>query len=206
MGISPVIGREILASFGMDPDTGCIDPRGPLVQASEEDEVIIAASILYRKGYPWDKAREIADKAFKIALNLYSVEDLTKPLPEVRRVVARLKKAGLKTAVATLDDYQRTLKVLDIIGVRDFFDCIVGKNDVKSTKPSPDMIFTICRKLHVVPEKTVMVGDSVNDMIMGKRAKVALTIGVLNGINSPDSFSSWADVTIHSLLEIEIRG
>jgi len=205
MGISSSVAREILRSFGVDPDSGSIDPRGPLVQASQEDEVIIAASILYRKGYPWDEARQIAEEAFKMAESLYTLKELTKPAPGVNPVLTRLKNAGLKIAVATIDNYHRTLEVLEIIGIRYFFDLIVSKEDVKHTKPHPEMVLTICKRLGIPPEKTLMVGDTVSDMIMGKRAKVAFTVGILNGVNSPEAFSGWADVIIQSLFQINVN-
>lgn len=204
MGVPPSLSNEILHSFGMNPETGDIDPRGPLIQASEEDEVIIAASILYRKGYAWDRAKEVAGEAFREANNLYTVKELTKPVPGAIETLKNLKKAGLKIAVATLDDCARTLKVLEIIGIRDDFDLVLGKNNVASTKPSPEMILTICSRLDINPGDTVIVGDSVTDMMMGKAARVALTVGILNGVNCPDNFSDWADVTIQHLSEIKV--
>lgn len=205
MGIAPSLAREILRSFGVDPDNDFVDPRGPLAQASQEDEVIIAASILYREGYPWDEARQIAEKSFKKAEALYTLSQLTRPVPGVNLLLEKLKKAGVKTAVATIDNYHRTLKILDLIGAGDFFDFVVSREDVKNTKPHPEMIHIICQNLGISPKKAVMVGDAVNDMIMGKKAQVALTVGILNGINSPESFSGWADVIIESLLQIKVN-
>ena len=205
MRVSSFVTREISRSFGIDPDTGFIDPRGPLVQASQEDEAIIAASILYREGYPWDEARQIAEEVFQMAENRYPVEQLTRPAPGVKMVIPKLKRAGLKIAVATIDSYKRTLEVLEIIGLKNFFDLIISKDDVKNPKPHPEMILTICNRLNIPPEKALIVGDTVNDMIMGKRARVALTVGILNGVNTPETFSGLADVIIKSLSQIEVN-
>jgi phosphoglycolate phosphatase len=48
-------------------------------------------------------------------------------------------------------------------------------------KPAPDMIFKILEKTTLRPSETVMVGDSVSDMQMGRKAGVKACIGVLTG-------------------------
>jgi len=206
IGISSSLANEVLSSFGIDPATGTIDPRGPLVQASQEDEVIITASVLYRSGYHWDEAYQIAKKVFETANNLYRLEDLTKSVPGIFDLLSRLKRSGIKIALATIDDYSRTLKILEITNLKKFFDFIVTGKDVKNTKPDPEMIFNICQKLKISPGESIMIGDTINDMIMGKNAGVALTVGVLNGVNSPEVFSGWADVVVNSLAEIKVEG
>lgn len=50
-----------------------------------------------------------------------------------------------------------------------------------------------------------MVGDSVTDMMMGKRAGVGLTIGILEGGVTPrDMLESWADLVLQSIRELRI--
>ena len=58
------------------------------------------------------------------------------------------------------------------------FDIIIGKDDVKKSKPYPDEIF---KAEHLLKTKAkYMVGDSIYDIQAGKKAKVK-TIAVLTG-------------------------
>jgi len=49
-------------------------------------------------------------------------------------------------------------------------------DDVKRRKPAPDMILKACKILKVKPKNTILVGDTKNDMIAGKRAG-CITVG-----------------------------
>jgi len=49
-----------------------------------------------------------------------------------------------------------------------------------------------------------MVGDSVTDMMMGKRAGVALTVGILEGGVTPrDELEKVADLVVHSIRDLK---
>jgi phosphoglycolate phosphatase-like HAD superfamily hydrolase len=75
---------------------------------------------------------------------------------------------------------------------------------VNPAKPHPETIFTICRKLSVDPHETVMVGDSVTDMMMGKRAGVALTVGILEGGVTPrEELEKVADFVVESIRDLK---
>ena len=61
------------------------------------------------------------------------------------------------------------------------FNIIIGKDDVKKSKPSPDEIFKAEHLLNI--KASYMVGDSIYDIQAGKKAKVK-TIVVLTGNNN----------------------
>ena len=61
---------------------------------------------------------------------------------------------------------------------KDFFDLIIGNDDVKNGKPHPDELFKAKKLLHI--KKGYMIGDSVYDVIAGKKAKLK-TLAVLTG-------------------------
>ena len=48
--------------------------------------------------------------------------------------------------------------------------------DVKRRKPAPDMILKACRKLNIKPKNAIIIGDTKNDIISGKRAG-CVTVG-----------------------------
>jgi phosphoglycolate phosphatase-like HAD superfamily hydrolase len=84
------------------------------------------------------------------------------------------------------------------------FDIILCAGEVNPAKPHPETIFTICKKLSVHPHEAVMVGDSVTDMMMGKKAGVALTIGILEGGVTPkEELEKVADLVVNSIREVK---
>lgn len=83
--------------------------------------------------------------------------------PGMEETLKTLKEQGFKLAVATLKGQKIAEKVLQIHGLSDFFDSIVGMDEAES--------FTKCKTIQVAMEKTntsgnaLMVGDSEYDYI-----------------------------------------
>jgi len=92
------------------------------------------------------------------------------------------------------------LSSLNFIG---FFDAIVCAGEVHLPKPHPEMILTICQRLSIPPQETLFIGDTVTDMMMGKRAEVALTIGIVEGGVTPrEELEKVADVVFDSIRDL----
>jgi phosphoglycolate phosphatase len=88
------------------------------------------------------------------------------------------------------------------LGVLDLFDATVTLDDITKHKPDPEMIETICSRLDISPIRTVMVGDIPADMLMGKNAGVALTVGYTE--NPTQEIMTTADVVVSSYSEITV--
>ena len=43
--------------------------------------------------------------------------------------------------------------MLELAGIRNLFDVVVGNEDYKGSKPNPDPFLTACEKLNVDPSK-----------------------------------------------------
>ncbi len=69
--------------------------------------------------------------------------------------------------------------------IEHFFDLIMTSDDFPA-KPKPDMALNAQRKLSVDKNRSIMIGDTVHDIVMGKLAK-CITIGVTWGYNSRES-------------------
>lgn len=61
-------------------------------------------------------------------------------------------------------------KMVKAVSLDKYFKVIIGFNDVKKAKPDPEAALLACNKLEVLPEETVVVGDSKSDILMGKNA------------------------------------
>jgi phosphoglycolate phosphatase len=159
----------LLKSWGIDPISGKVDPRGPCPVSPRSDEIVIGTMALYQKGYPWDEAKEWVAEAFDQADADGDWREKVVPIQGIQTFLSRLREGGFHTALATSDERKDTEAVLSHLGMDGLFDMVLCAGEVNPPKPHPETILTICRKLSVRPDEAVMVGDSVTDMMMEKR-------------------------------------
>ena len=69
--------------------------------------------------------------------------------------------------------------ILDKCNIKSYFDLILTSEDVSEGKPSPIPFETAIKKLNVKKEECVVVEDSPNGVLSGKRASL-ITIGIAN--------------------------
>ena len=100
-----------------------------------------------------------------------------KLFPGAIEVLKFVKNKGFKTAVVTNTHHELTIKILKKFNLINYFDAVLGGDDVKSGKPDPEIIIKACNLLCVFPGDSVMVGDTNADMEAGKSAG-CFTIGV----------------------------
>jgi phosphoglycolate phosphatase len=194
----------LLKSWGIDPVSGKVDPRGPCPVSPRSDEIIIGTMALYQHGYHWDEAKQWVAQAFDEADMDGDWRQTVVPIKGIQTFLAQLKKDGFYTALATNDERKDTEAILNHLGIDGLFDMVLCWGEVSPPKPDPETILNICRKLSVPPNETVMVGDSVTDMMMGRRAGVALTIGILEGGVTPkDELEKTADLVVPSILDLK---
>ncbi len=193
----------LLTSWGIDPVTGKIDPRGPCPVSPRSEEIVIGTMVLYQRGYPWDEAKQWVSQAFDRADEFTDRKSTLKPVDGVSSLLRRLKRDGLSLAIATSDERRDTEAVLSSLNFVGFFDAIVCAGEVHLPKPHPEMILTICQRLSIPPQETIFIGDTVTDMMMGKRAEVALTIGIVEGGVTPrEELEKVADVVFDSVRDL----
>jgi phosphoglycolate phosphatase len=194
----------LLKSWGIDPASGNIDPRGPCPVSPRSDEIVIGTMALYQKGYPWDEAKQWVAKAFDEADADGDWRKKVVPIKGIQIFLSRLREHGLHTALATNDERKDTEAILNHLGMEDLFDILLCAGEVKLPKPHPETILNICRQLGIDPKETVMVGDSVADMMAGKRAGVALTVGILEGGVTPrEELEKVADLVVNSIRDLK---
>jgi phosphoglycolate phosphatase len=183
-------------TVGVDLKSGKIDHNGPLATAPCREELLIAATTFYLGGFPWNEAKQLAQKAYDEADNSMKPPYGSVLLEGVASTLKQLKRHGLKLAIASTDTHRRTEESFKALKIAYLFDAIVGSDEVANGKPSPDMILEALRKTDSKPNEAVMVGDSALDMQMGRNAKVKACIGVLTGFTPREKLEQLADVVI----------
>lgn len=195
----------LLKAWGIDPVSGRVDPRGPCPVSPRSDEIVIGTMALYQWGYPWDESKQWVAQAFDEADADGDWRQEVVPIEGIQPFLKRLKGDGIYAALATNDERKDTEAILRHLKIDGLFDMVLCWGEVSPPKPHPETILTICRSLSVSPDETVMIGDSVTDMVMGKRAGVALTIGILEGGVTPrEELERVADIVIESIRDLRV--
>jgi phosphoglycolate phosphatase len=205
-GVDPALEPALLGAFGYDPASGRIDPRGPLAVAPRSETAIIGATLLYRAGVPWEDAVAAVRRAYRRADEAVDPVRMARPVPGCEAALRRLRTAGARLAVATTDTTAQATRGLEALGLAALFDAILGADGVSLTKPHPEAVQRLCATLGVDAGEAIVVGDAVADVLMGRAAGVALTVGVLTGVATAADFGAHADVVVASLADIAPAG
>jgi HAD superfamily hydrolase (TIGR01549 family) len=101
------------------------------------------------------------------------------PLPGARDLLAFLTDAGVPWAIATSGRLETAGPSLDLLGVgRDV--PIITRDQVPYAKPDPDLFLAAAKRLGVEIGNSIVVGDSVWDLLAARRAR-SLGVGLLSG-------------------------
>ena len=119
----------------------------------------------------------------------------------VKEILRKLKKY-YKIAIVSNCDHRTIVYSLKEVNLdKKYYDVLVGADDVKNSKPSPDMIIKAGRLLKIKP--SYMIGDSIYDIIAGKRAGVK-TIAVTSGnYNAKALLKYKPDYLVDDLKDVE---
>jgi HAD superfamily hydrolase (TIGR01549 family) len=102
-----------------------------------------------------------------------------RPLPGAKDLLALLDKQSVPWAIATSGRMEFARRTLDLLGIGPSV-VVITRDEVERAKPDPDLFLAAAERLNVDIETSVVVGDSVWDLLAAQRAK-ALGIGLLSG-------------------------
>ncbi|HET7295847.1 MAG TPA: HAD family hydrolase [Gemmatimonadales bacterium] len=102
-----------------------------------------------------------------------------RPLPGARDLLAYLTKSGVPWAIGTSGRMESAKPALDMLGIPAGVP-IVTRDQVEYAKPDPDLFLAGAERLGVRIDESVVVGDSVWDLLAARRAR-ALGVGLLSG-------------------------
>jgi phosphoglycolate phosphatase len=112
-----------------------------------------------------------------------------------------LKKRGHLLGVATGKSRRGLNDALNTSMLRGLFDA-TRTADETASKPDPRMLVELMDEFRVVPERTVMVGDTTHDLQLARNAGTA-SIGVSYGAHDPNLFDGFgARHVAHSTAEL----
>ena len=133
-------------------------------------------------------------------------------LPGARELLAALTASGVRWGIATSGYAATARPALELLGLPEDTP-MVTRDLVRHAKPDPDLFIAAAALLGVDPRHTMVVGDSVWDLLAARRAR-ALGVGVLSGGYGQDEleragayrvYQDPADLLRH-LDEVGVRG
>jgi len=194
----PGIGEPLLMAFGINGNT--LDPAGLMSVASRYETEAATAAYIAETGMGWFESLAIARKALDEAekyIGLTSAPLFEGSIP----VIQSLFNAGLKLGVLSAATTSEVRAFVKHHQLNDYMQLQMGV-DGGPSKPDPALFLQACQTLGVAPSETLMIGDSVGDMRMGRNAGAAGCIGI-TWIGKPEHVAG-ADVVIGQLTEIQI--
>ncbi|WP_132252668.1 HAD family hydrolase [Methylobacterium segetis] len=118
------------------------------------------------------------------------------PLPGAQALLAALTEAGIPWAIATSGRMETAKANLDALGIDPGAVPVVTRDRVKYAKPDPDLFLAAAERLGVRIDHSVIVGDSIWDMLAARRCK-GLGVGLLSGGYGTDELERSGAVRVY---------
>ncbi len=113
------------------------------------------------------------------------------------------KRLGLQLAVASSSRHEWVDGYLRQLGLFEFFDAVICRQDVTHIKPDPELFLTALKALQVRAEEALVIEDSPNGILAAKRAGIRV-VAVPNPITAHGVMGE-PDLQITSLAQIPLE-
>jgi HAD superfamily hydrolase (TIGR01549 family) len=129
-------------------------------------------------------------------------EQTAQPVAGAQETINELKRRGYRLGVVSSGSECRVVREVSELGLESIFEIVVCNEQMENKKPHPEGLETAMRSLGCSREESCYVGDSPEDIEMGRSANM-LTVGVRSAY--PTSWkleSQRPDIFLKSLTEL----
>lgn len=146
---------------------------------------------------------EFYAQTYRRLFHIYNTAGAVELYPNVIETLTELKNRGLVLTIASSRSKASLTNYIKDLGIEALISYVLGADDVVEGKPNPEPVNRTLEKFGFKPEETIVVGDTVFDVDMGKNAGTK-TCGVTYGNGSRESISAadWVIDDFGHLLEI----
>ena len=120
------------------------------------------------KGLPIDLYDTVWEEKQK--LTLIKLSNL-KPSTQLQNCISSLVNEGYKIACCSNSIRKTVLTVLSKLGIIEYFDLILSNEDVRNSKPHPEIYWKAISLMDCLPEETLIVEDSPFGLLAANRSK-----------------------------------
>ena len=123
------------------------------------------------KSLPVEMYKEVWNKKQELTLN--KLNNLQHS-PQLVDCMDFLTKSGYKLAVCSNSIRRTVLTVLAKLGIIQYFDLILSNEDVKNSKPHPEIYWKAISQMECLPEETLIIEDSPFGLLAASRSKASV--------------------------------
>jgi HAD superfamily hydrolase (TIGR01509 family) len=124
-------------------------------------------------------------------------------LPGVEDYLLSAKRLGLKIGLASSSTHEWVDNHLARLGIIEYFDSIKCRDDVRSSKPDPELYLAVLDTLKVPAHRAIALEDSPNGVLAAQRAGI-FCVAVPNLVTSQLPLAH-ADMQLTSLTEMSLE-
>lgn len=165
----------------------------------------LALKNCFRQLFPKLNDEEV-ERCAEVYRRIFEVNKLRyKPVlfPHVKETLMWLHENGIKMTVASSRTTFSLHDLLNGLDIANYFDYVLGAEDVTHSKPDPEPVLKTLEKMNVDAAQTLVVGDMAVDIMMGARAGCK-TCGVTYGNGTEEDLAqSGAGFIINDISELE---
>ena len=153
-----------------------------------------------RKYYHTDDPEKVADEVYS---RMERKQERPLPIkPGVTEILKAFQKGGAGIAVASSTYHEQVRKNLERNGLLPYFDAVISGDEVKRTKPDPEIFLKAAGKIGMPPEECYVFEDSFNG-IRAAHAAGCCAVMVVDLMEPDEEIRSIADHVFHSMTEAQ---
>ena len=167
LGAENVPNEKLLSAIGVNGMEA--DENGLLCKGTYEEIGLAFCGVLkeYKIDIDCAEAVRLTEASF---VENADAGEVKAACDNIRDVLLRAKDGGRKLLVVTTDNPKITRKCLCRLGIDDLFDEIYTDDGIIPPKPDPQCVKEFSASCGIPPEKMVMVGDTITDILFARAA------------------------------------
>jgi HAD superfamily hydrolase (TIGR01509 family) len=152
------------------------------------------------KGLPVEEHDNVWNKKQEITLKRISS---LSPSNQLIDTMSKLSIDGFKIACCSNSIRKTVLTVLSKLNIIEYFDLILSNEDVKNSKPHPEMYWKAISYMGVLPEQTLIVEDSPYGLLSASRSgSHVLRVTNPNDVNYPNIKTKLTEIENNKIMQI----
>jgi HAD superfamily hydrolase (TIGR01549 family) len=176
----------------------------PNEELSDHEYTNLLGQTLYQTFSIYAKDNQELDKIINYyrELSNFKIEEGLNSYDGAVEILRFLKKKNIKIGVVTSKMRNIALYHLELTGLKDYIDHLVGFEDVINHKPNAEPILKALEIFNEKKEKTIYIGDHENDIIAAKNASI-LSCAVTYSARLKEMLAEQPDFVIDELMNIK---